>query len=111
MQVDNEVTRTVGEVSILIMQLAPCGQVPIHLVHSLVQHNEGKLLLAEHLDERHAVGLVASVGTGGRSLVVHKGLAHHQDAGHECELRVTQEGDLHPLELALRGHGCCHGRS
>ena len=76
------------------MQLAPCGHVPVHLVIPLVCYEEVQLLVTQALNELTPVHLVPSVGACSRQSIHHLGLAHHQDARQQGELRITHQRNL-----------------
>ena len=70
---------------VLLVQLLPRVQVSASLVQGLVQHDEGKPLVVQLVDERLAIQLVAPVGAGGGDVVHHLLLAQHHDTRHVRE--------------------------
>ena len=79
-EVNHVVTSGVRQAVIFVMQLAPCGEVSIHLVRVLMRHHKRQLGVAQLLHKLAPIAFVSPIGTGGRDVVIHSGTPNHHDA-------------------------------
>ena len=98
LDVDDVVTRGVGQVMVYVMQPFPCCQMPIALVHVLVHHKEGQLLVSQLVHERPPVCGVTPVGPRSPHLVVHTGLTHHEQTHERLVVLVSHQRYMHQLK-------------
>ena len=77
-QVDNVVTRHVGEHTVLVPQFLPRGQVAKRFVQRLMQDNKSQLLVAAILNELATIPLVAAISAGSGDVIINVGITHHQ---------------------------------
>ncbi|MNX92921.1 hypothetical protein D3C86_1250840 [compost metagenome] len=105
--VDHEVRGHVGEHGVLLVQALPDGQVLVHDVLRLVDHDEVEFLFGQTHHKLTGVVLVLAVGCGG----VHRAtlvtlfhddvLTHHQNARQGNKFWVAHDLDICPFKAHL----------
>ena len=63
---------------VLVVQVFPRYQVPVHLVIALMQYHEAKLGIGHGINERPTISLVTPVGTRSWYVIADSLVAHHE---------------------------------